>query len=120
MNYQRIYEKVARHLLKQKAQSIANGGCAYRGENGLKCAIGCLIPDRLYRPEFDTEQFSVWDLMQQPELSRLWKTNDESQVDASFLTKLQSIHDDHCPGLWVFWLKRFAKDYGLKPVEWDK
>ncbi len=27
--------------------------CRYRGPNGLKCAIGHLIPDSLYQPEWD-------------------------------------------------------------------
>lgn len=29
-------------------------GCAYRGNNGKKCAAGLLIPDEKYEPEFET------------------------------------------------------------------
>lgn len=30
-----------------------NGNCFYRGEGGLKCAIGQLIPDSAYTPEME-------------------------------------------------------------------
>lgn len=31
------------------------GQCCYRTKDGRKCAIGLLIPDHLYRPEFEGE-----------------------------------------------------------------
>lgn len=52
---QQIFDKVAEHLLTQKERSIKNGKCLYRGPYGLKCAIGALIPDELYKPEWDNE-----------------------------------------------------------------
>ena len=33
--------------------SVIGRGCRYRGENGKKCAIGVLIPDEVYQPQFD-------------------------------------------------------------------
>ena len=48
------------HLRKQKAFSFEIVGkfpdgkpiyqCAYRGYDGTKCAVGCLIPDDVYSP----------------------------------------------------------------------
>lgn len=47
---QQVFDKVVRHLAKQKRRSIdKNGFCVYRGPHNRRCAIGCLIPNRLYR-----------------------------------------------------------------------
>jgi len=44
-----ISEKIRDHLTAQKARSLSdNGLCRYRGENGLMCAVGCLITDEVY------------------------------------------------------------------------
>lgn len=52
MTNQELYTTSRNHLLTQMKRSTMaiNGhvGCAYRGEAGLKCAIGCLIPDEKY------------------------------------------------------------------------
>jgi hypothetical protein len=44
-----LFSHIAQHLTAQRGQSLcyANGttSCAYRGSEGLKCAIGCLIND---------------------------------------------------------------------------
>lgn len=50
MNHQEVFTKVATHLLKQGRRALfaeKNGfrSCAYRGDNGTKCAVGCLIKD---------------------------------------------------------------------------
>lgn len=46
------------HLAKQRAKSsvtLINGQevCRYRGEDGMMCAVGCLIPDDKYDPEME-------------------------------------------------------------------
>jgi hypothetical protein len=56
MKRQEIFNKVAKHLLKQNEQSMTKtnpGLCAYRGAKGLKCAVGCLIPDDMYSSTFE-------------------------------------------------------------------
>lgn len=48
---QEIFNKVATHLLTQGKRSVASdGSCMYRGPEGTKCAIGCLIEDDEYHP----------------------------------------------------------------------
>ena len=45
---QAAFNKVARHLLRQNAKSTnKDGECLYRGPNGLRCAVGALIPRRV-------------------------------------------------------------------------
>jgi hypothetical protein len=42
------------HLIAQKKRSLHRGDtCAYRGDGGLKCAIGALILDENYSPELE-------------------------------------------------------------------
>lgn len=56
MTAQEIFDKVAAHLKKQRACSMRPGNtgeCAYRGKNRLKCAVGALIPDELYKRRFE-------------------------------------------------------------------
>ena len=46
MNRQEVFDKVAIHLLTQNAKALNSGGlCVYKTPNGLRCAVGCLIPD---------------------------------------------------------------------------
>jgi len=52
---QEAYDIVRRHLLTQmKVSCSETGACKYRGPDGLKCAIGALIPDSLYNVRWDT------------------------------------------------------------------
>lgn len=53
MKKQEIFDKVAAHLLTQGRKSFKNGRCAYRGDGGLACSAGCLIPDKMYDPEME-------------------------------------------------------------------
>lgn len=50
---QEVFDQVATHLLTQNQKSLTTKGCAYRGENNLMCAAGCLISDEEYNHEMD-------------------------------------------------------------------
>lgn len=55
MTAQEIFDKVATHLVTQKVASFQPyRGCLYRGPNGTSCAVGCLIPDSAYSPDFES------------------------------------------------------------------
>ena len=47
---QEVFDYVIGHLVRQGSRSVSAGGtdCRYRGSDGSKCAVGCLIPDELY------------------------------------------------------------------------
>lgn len=54
MDLIQISERIRDHLTQQKAQSLDyRGGCAYRGENGTMCAVGCLITDKAYNKNIE-------------------------------------------------------------------
>lgn len=55
MTNEEIFEKVRTHLLTQNAKSMIDGICLYRGPNGLKCAVGCLIEDEHFDPEHNSK-----------------------------------------------------------------
>jgi hypothetical protein len=65
MDTQAVVEKVLKHLWDQGRVSYdpSLNGCAYRGEDGTKCAIGILIPDDIY--SFDMEGKNFHQLCQQ-------------------------------------------------------
>lgn len=51
---QMIVEAVARHLWVQNKKSINGDVCLYRHPEGLRCAVGVLIPDSCYdKPKFE-------------------------------------------------------------------
>jgi hypothetical protein len=113
---QEIFDTVAKHLLTQMARSVAfvpGGGfsaepveqCRYRGDNGLKCAAGILIPDALYRPVmegFGVMHGSVSAGLPEVDLDSL-----------PLLRALQIVHDTSLPEHWARELRRVARYNGL-------
>lgn len=116
MNAQEIFDTVARHLHKQgkragkydnDSRDEADFRCLYRGPEGTKCAVGCLIPDELYDPNI--EGLSVSDIK-----DVLLKAG----IGAfALLGQLQNVHDTawswEQPGGLCNRLTAVAKDYGL-------
>lgn len=111
MNAQEVFDKVATHLLTQKKRSIdSKKGCLYRGPDGLKCAVGCLIPDEEYDPVMEvgiTALLTGLDyLIGKPVVSSL-------REHLTLLTDLQLIHDAHEPLVWKEQLKKTARHFSL-------
>ena len=54
---QEIFNLVVEHLFKQGRPAYdGSQGCMYRTHDGLRCAVGVLIPDDFYEPAFETNQ----------------------------------------------------------------
>lgn len=66
MTAQQVYDTVCAHLAAQARRSLvermglgpwgdtgSDTTCMYRSPDGLRCAIGCLIPDSEYHPEME-------------------------------------------------------------------
>ena len=52
---QEVFDIVVSHLFTQGRPAYDGvQGCMYRAPDGLRCAVGVLIPDDLYDPEFET------------------------------------------------------------------
>ena len=115
MNNQEAFTIVRRALLKQNAQSRkSDGHCAYRGNDGLKCAVGHLIPDTCYREEYDKRCISdddpAWPLAEILEDGGILGF----EGDLELLTELQDIHDTNSPDEWPRQFEIVAEDWGLK------
>lgn len=108
---QEIFDRVARHLLTQKERSVTRGRCRYRGAQGLKCAIGCLIPDELYRVDMEgkgAHTFLIRDI--------LTKAGINTECMTYMLVHLQAAHDHGLVSGWPQRLRNIAKQYNL---EWS-
>ena len=109
---QDIFNIAANGLLKQGKQSASGDKCLYRGPDGLKCAIGMLIPDELYEDAFEGNSAS------KPSVRKaLVKAGVPNTVGyKDFLDNLQDVHDDHQTGDWECELVNFAHHYDLNPL----
>ncbi len=115
MTKQEMFDTVATHLFSQGKQALyGDGTCAYRGDEGTKCAIGCLIPDDVYTEDMEgrgiAENLSEdWDF---PVLRRLFNTQHKQELAFD----LQAVHDQADPFTEKYIRQRMevvAKAHGL-------
>ena len=107
---QELFNKIYLGLKSQNFEQSAvyeNGNlrCLYPGPNGLKCAVGFLIPDEKYNESI--EHMSPWNLVVEGIVEL-------SDIHIIFLREMQSIHDNACdPEDMRLELESYAKDLGL-------
>lgn len=101
-----IYDSVSEFLIQQNRKSIGydeygvETGCKYRGDDGLKCAVGFLIKDAFYKEEFENKSIkhhkpifnAVLYSLNLMDLTSTQKNNFEYM-----LVCLQMLHDDFTP-----------------------
>lgn len=89
MTTQDAYEAIRAWFLDPTVPyGYANGACVYRGDeeatSPIRCAAGCLIPDKDYRPDWEgSGSDKVIEALPVHFL----------EVDADFLDKAQCLHD---------------------------
>lgn len=97
LNEREIFDRVKTHLLQQNEKSYDEfNGCLYRGKNGLKCAVGCLIEDDEYDDAM--EQNTVDELFRYRTSFKNFDVNNERHID--ILSTLQDIHDSCDVDCW--------------------
>lgn len=96
MNHQEIFNTVLDHFAAQKGRATRGirGACAYRGNDGGKCAAGVLIPDACYDPAIDDEYGVGWGyargiLAENPD-TPAWLVSADNEP---LICALQSVHD---------------------------
>ncbi len=113
MSKQVIFNKVATHLLKQNKRAMRKSyfgdACAYRAADGTKCAIGCLIPDRLYSGRLEGTSVTTWGLKSR--LAKYFGFHDS--VKRELCDDLQFVHDVDDVAAWRVKLRLVAKEFGL-------
>jgi hypothetical protein len=110
---QYTFDQVASHLIRQNKKSTRKSvGCAYRGDDGLRCAIGFCIPDSNYNPSM--EGLGVQSMVQSLNYATVLEVIDASYCnDSYFMRKLQAIHDTRSVLKWPRKLKEFAAVFEL-------
>lgn len=111
LSMQQIFDKVVTHLLTQNAKSVDNmNDCLYRNEQGLRCAVGCLIADEHYTPDLEGHYSGSGVVSFALEKSGVEIT---PQVD-KLLSALQSIHDNSEVEYWGSDLQAVAQIHYLE------
>lgn len=87
---QAVFNASASHMLAQGKQSYSSraGMCAYRGDDGAKCAVGCLIADDEYSDRM--EGLAAADVAEEGLLP------ERLTPHVKLLTALQNAHDAAC------------------------
>lgn len=124
-----IFNKVATHMLTQnaKSQTLDADGieliCAYRGNDGRMCAVGCLIKDEAYNSMMEGYTINLQTtsriVNEQDVMIRSALVESDIPTDRDtliLLQRLQSIHDMYEVKDWVTKLNDLARQYGFEPV----
>lgn len=111
LNLQQIFDKVWIGLKSQGFyQSLEEKSCCYRGEGGRKCAVGWLIPDDKYDPNWENTT-SEYLFIEVPGFDQIVGVDD---IVKGHLNELQRIHDcNNTPESMKHALTNFAYRYGL-------
>ena len=115
MNLQQIFDKTASHLLKQGVQSVLAdvvNTCAYRGQGGSMCAVGCLINNDSYRRNLEGKPVTCKKVQKALRNSGI-EFDADGQV-MRLLTMLQTMHDTKEESDWAASLSALANELGLK------
>ena len=130
MDMQTAFNTMVQHLRTQGAPSVTESFpklCRYRADDSIRrCAVGVLIPDSEYAPEFEGQ--SAHGLRHLPSLEGLFvRSVVKAGCSRTFLVTMQTLHDsvvDICgkldPNFLDMWEKGFAeiaKDFGLTVPE---
>lgn len=112
MTNQEVFDTVVALLRKQGAKSMSMdqkskefAQCAYRGPNGMKCAVGCLIPDDMYDPKIEGCSANSGTIVFI--LNKLG-------IDQQLASELQTIHDIKNVSNWEMEFMALADRHGLK------
>lgn len=108
MDNQQIFDTAATHMLQQGERSVYGNICAYRaGDTGLKCAIGCLIPDKLYNPSMEGQGVTS------PKVYNALREVGIVVESGGLLLELQQCHDRTMVEDWKEDLLKISVKYNL-------
>jgi len=111
MEAQVLFDRVVAHLLTQNAKALAvedGTACLYRAPDGMRCAVGGVLPDSLYTPRLEDK--AVEQVMHlYPEIMAYF-----GEENMLLLNRLQRLHDKYDVSNWRAGLIEIAKEHGLK------
>ena len=89
MTPQEIFDVVSEHLFLQGKRSVDKTHCRYHSDDGLKCAVGVLIPEISFILEYDQGNKPIKSLL----VSYPLNFPDWMHDNVELLSHLQSVHD---------------------------
>lgn len=105
---QELFDRISKHLLNQNKRSTDHrGDCRYRGDNGLKCAVGAIISDKKYSEKI--EGCTVYT----SSVIECLPVRYQGVGSINFIGKLQRLHDMTPVSLWKESLKEIAAKHNL-------
>jgi len=93
---QEMFDVSTVHMIRQGRRAVSEdvgGTCLYRTEDGLKCAVGILIPDSEYEPWMDTAGSILEVLKTAQRENRMTPVLSGLQEHSQLLIRLQEAHD---------------------------
>ena len=116
MTKQEIYDKVCKHLAKQKTRAGDDISCQYRDDAGKKCAVGCLIPYHVWKKEVDANGLNAGSDVSDLCAGSGWAKRNLGRHE-ELLMELQGAHDQGYTN--DEWLRermiQIAKQFRIKP-----
>ena len=111
---QETFDKIVDHLRKQNSKSLMEAprddSCAYRGQDGKMCAVGCLIEDEFYDPSLEEN------IVSNPKVRNALR-NSGYDIDGAFLKLMVSMQECHDLKAVKDWESSFciiANDHNLE------
>lgn len=104
MTLQQIFNKVARHLMKQGKAKRKQLVC----DDGTRCAIGCLLPENLHDRSGIVLSYNNYP-------QRLIEQSTRSLKKQFMLEDLLVLHDNCKEDTWPEELLAISQEYGLNP-----
>jgi len=102
---------IKEHMLTQRARSIKRGkGCRYRGDYGMRCAVGCLIKDEFYDPALEGMAITHVPVLNALSFSGV-DTYKPKIVE--MLSDFQKCHDTKPVCRWATEIERIFENYGI-------
>ena len=114
MTDQQAFNKAVRHTLKQGKRSTTNvlrydgstyERCAYRGDGGLKCSFGVLIPDEEY--------YALLEGKSSTKIINSGHVRSVMHLNPDLFRDVQVVHDKFLPHEWEAKFRAIANDFGL-------
>ena len=110
-----IFIKISNHLLTQNKKSVNSAGkCLYKTSSGLRCAAGCLIPDKDYDPKMEGDYING-DVKNQL-ISKFFKDSGFSEKEIYLIRELQWVHDTKPIKSWRNELNLIAKKFEIYEI----
>ena len=113
MSVREIFYKVEKHLLKQNEKSESEDvGCEYRSDNGLSCAVGCLMTDDIY--DSSLEGSNLNDIGVRKALTPIVGVNYGLRLlKLNLLYRLQLVHDNEPVEHWASNLAKIKLEFDI-------